>query len=101
MPTQSEADFRGLKFVALFLPVVGVVVVAVPLPEAGLVGGAQLEPAQPLRALPEVPRWDEQAERPAVLLRQRLAVGLVDEQRVRILERRERHVGREALLGVR
>ena len=37
---------------------------------------------------------------PAVLRGQRLAVGLVDDERVLVLERRERHVRREARLGV-
>src|SRR5205823_3215517 len=77
------------------------VVVAVALPEAGLVGRAQLEAAEPLRALPEVPARDDEAERPAVLGRERLAVGLVGDKGVLLLERLERHVRGEALLGVR
>src|SRR3972149_9552650 len=43
--------------VALFLPRVGVVVVAVALPEAAPVLGHQFEAAHPLRALPEVEKW--------------------------------------------
>src|SRR6266508_2799891 len=56
---RSQQDARDapqapLELVAFFLPVVRVVVVAVALPEAGLIGGEQLQAAQPLRALPEV-----------------------------------------------
>ena len=58
---------RGSELVPLFLPVVGVVVVAVALPEAGLIRGEELDPAEPLGALPEVARWDDEAQRPAVL----------------------------------
>ncbi len=72
----------GSELVALFLPVVGVVVVAVALPEAGLVDRRELDPAQPLGALPEVLRRDEEPHRVAVVGRQRLAVGLVDDERV-------------------
>src|SRR4051812_12480641 len=97
----NDGAKRGSEAVPLFLPVVGVVVVAVALPEAGLVGRPQLEPAQPLRALPEVPRRHHQAEGPAVLGRERLAVGLVRDQRVVVLDRLERQVRREALLRVR
>ena len=61
----------------------------------------ELDPAQPLGALPEVLAGDDEAQRPAVLRRQRLAVGVRHEQRVASLKERERHVRREALLGVR
>src|SRR5205814_4955439 len=81
-----------------FLPEVGVVVVAVTLPEAGLVGRTKLEAAQPLRALPEVPRRNHQPQRPAVVRAERLAVGVVSQQRVLVLDRLEREVGGEALL---
>src|SRR5690242_94956 len=87
----------GLERVALFRERVGVIVVAVPLPETGLVDPAELDPAQPLRALPEVlARYDE-TKGPTVLRRQRLAVGMGCEERERILEGRERDIRREAL----
>ena len=89
------------RTVALFLREVGVVVVAVALPEPGLVVVEELEPAKPLRALPEVARRHDEADRPAVVRRQRLAVGLVGDQRGLVLERGERDVRGEALLGVR
>src|SRR5262249_18718298 len=72
----------------------------VALPEAGPVVGGELDPAEPLRALPEVLAGDDEAQRPAVLERERLAVGVRREQRVVVLERRERDVRGEALLGV-
>src|SRR5215216_7478371 len=59
-----------LEGVPLFLPVVAVVVVAVPLPEARLVRAQELAAAEPLRALPEVAVRDDEPERPAVLRRQ-------------------------------
>ena len=52
---------RGLEGVALLLERVGVVVVPVALPEAGTVLRRQLDPAQPLRALPEVLPGHDQA----------------------------------------
>src|SRR5437867_4154252 len=84
-PSSSEA-------IALFLPRIGVVVVAVALPETGLVDGRELDSAQPLGALPEVLAGYDQAERPAVLSRERLPVGVGREQRVLVFERCERHV---------
>src|SRR5213592_1701989 len=53
-----------------------------------------------LRALPEVALWDDEPEGPAVLGGQGRAVGLVGDQRLVLLEQRERDVRREALLGV-
>src|SRR5581483_10410466 len=50
-----------------FAPGVGVVVVAVALPEAGLVDRRELDSAQPLGALPEVLARDDEAQRIAVL----------------------------------
>jgi hypothetical protein len=77
--------YIALERVPLFLPVIGVVVVAVALPEARLVVVEQLEPAQPLGALPEVAIRNDQAQRSPVVGRERLAVGLVGEQRVLVL----------------
>src|SRR6266511_1376217 len=92
---------RESESVPFLFPVVGVVVVAVALPEAGLVAGAQLEAAEPLGALPEVLRGDNEAQRPAVIRLQRLAVGAPRDQRVVVLDRGERDVRGEALLRVR
>ena len=91
----------GLLAVSLFLPGVGVVVVAVALPEAELVVVEELEAAQPLGALPEVALRDEQAQRVAVLGLELLAVERVGQQDVVVIEDRERQVGRVALLRVR
>src|SRR5580765_7351199 len=41
--------------------------VAVALPEPGLVVGPELDAADPLRALPEIEVWNQQARRAAVL----------------------------------
>src|SRR3974377_793056 len=77
----STPHAGGLR-VALFLPRVAVDVIAVHLPEAGLVAVHEDDAAHPLRALPEVQLRDDQAQRPSVLLRQRFAVVLVGEQYV-------------------
>ena len=58
--------------VPFLLPWVGLVVVAVALPEAGLVGDRELDSAQPLRALPEVLARHDEPQRPAVLGGERL-----------------------------
>src|SRR5438034_3917361 len=58
---------RSSEAVALLFAVVGVVVVAVPLPEAGLVVVEELEPAQPLCRLPEVLPRDDEPKGPAVI----------------------------------
>src|SRR5215203_5128310 len=84
----------------LFLPGIGVVVVAVALPEAEAVGRRQLEAPDPLRALPEVALRDDEAERVAVLQLERLALEGVGEQDVVVVEDLERQVGRVALLRV-
>src|SRR6266576_6405504 len=91
---------RWSELVPLLLPVVGVVVVAVALPEAGLIRGEKFNPAQPLGALPEIARRDDEAQRPAVLGLERLAVRLPRDEGLLVFERLQRHVGREPLLGV-
>src|SRR5262245_19172287 len=97
----AKPSKRRLEPVALLLPEVRLVVVAVALPEPRLVVVQKLETAQPLGALPEVLRRDDEPKRPPVIGRQRLAVGLVREQRFGAFERRQRHVRSVALLGVR
>src|SRR5690348_11050905 len=66
----------SVTLVPLLAPGVAAVVVAVLLPEAGLVAGQQGELGDPLRALPEVQVRYEQPHRAAVLDRQRAAVVL-------------------------
>src|SRR3712207_7487386 len=50
----------------LLLPRVARVVVAVALPDAGLVVVEDLDRPHPLRGLPQVPLWDQQPRRAAV-----------------------------------
>ena len=57
-------------------------VVPVPLPKSSFVAIQQLQPGDPLRALPGVQLRDDQPRRPAVLLRQRLAIVQKRHQRV-------------------
>src|SRR5450756_392499 len=91
---------RSVAAEALFLPRVSVVVVAVALPEAADVVVQEFQPADPLRALPEVPLRHHEAERVAVVWLQRLALVAVRQQDVRVVEDLERHVRGVALLGV-
>ena len=60
--------------VAFFRPRIAVAVVAVLLPEARLVVGEELDAADPLGALPGVEPRDDQAQGPAVVGLQGLAV---------------------------
>src|SRR5207249_10233871 len=73
-PGRPPRPARSVFPVPLLAPRVSVVVVAEALPETRLVLVDQLEPAHPLRALPQVQVRDEQPRRPAVLGCQRLAV---------------------------
>src|SRR6266576_86592 len=81
---------------ALFLPGVGVVVVAVALPETELVVVEELETADPLGALPEVALGNEEPERVAVLPLERLAAERVGQHDVVVVEDAERQVRRIA-----
>src|SRR6266545_4644278 len=81
--------------VPLLAPWIAVVVVAVLLPEARRVLGAQRQPAHPLRALPEIEVRHEQTRRPAVLGLERLAVVPECDPRLasrHVLERKVRRV---------
>src|SRR5215213_9024193 len=92
---------RSVPPIALLFPRVAVVVVAVGLPEAGLVMVAQLEAADPLRALPEVQMRDQQPRRATVLGLQRLAPVLVGDPRPAAGQVLERQVGRIAAVAPR
>src|SRR5205085_10025456 len=75
-PRCAKRGAPGAPLVArvpLFLPRIAAVVVAVRLPEAGVVVLEHVEPADPLRALPEVEMRDQQAGRAAVLGGERFA----------------------------
>src|SRR3954462_9848936 len=96
----SWTRIAPIRTVPLLFPGIGVVVVAVALPEPGPVGCGELETGQPLRALPEVEVRNNRAYGAAMLDRQRFAVRLVDDERVLLPERGERHVGRVARIGV-
>src|SRR5688572_12315981 len=86
--------------VAFFAPGVAVHVVAVLFPEARGVGGAELDAADPLGALPEVQARDEAAEGPAVVGGEVLAVPRVGEDAVFAQERVQRDVHGEPGLAV-
>src|SRR3954471_22905406 len=103
-PSQPRPRVRTATSVAgvpLLFPWVPVVVIPVGLPEPGLVVQAQLDPAYPLRALPEVEMGDEQPCRPAVLWLERLAVVLVRHPRFAVPHVVEREVRRVAAIAER
>src|SRR3954451_10531528 len=85
-PEPCARDYDKSEAVALLFPEIGVVVVAVALPEARLVDRGELDAGQPLGALPEVLRRNEEPHRPAMLRGERRSVGLVDDERVLVLE---------------
>src|SRR3954447_5346961 len=72
----------SVTLVALLAPGVAPVVVAVLLPEPGLVALQQGQPVDPLGSLPEVRVGPEHPPRPAVLDRQRSAVVLPHDPRL-------------------
>src|SRR6185436_17296987 len=84
---------HSVPLIALLLPGIAAVVIAVDLPVAGPVGRQQLERAHPLRALPEVQMRDEQSRRAAVRRLERLAVVLPDQPRLPAGQVGERQVG--------
>src|SRR5690348_9584130 len=86
----------SVALIPLLFPRVAVVVVAVHLPEARLVVVAQLDPAHPLGALPEVEVRHEQASGAAVLGVERLVVVLVRDPRLAVAQILQREVRRVA-----
>src|SRR3954463_12239037 len=85
-------DRPGSLREALFLPGVGVVVVAVALPEAELVVVEELQAADPFGALPEVALRDEEPQWVAMLQLERLAVVRVGQQDVVVVEDGQRQI---------
>src|SRR5262245_19284417 len=77
------AGAAACSAIALFLPWVGVVVVAARLPVARPVFRAEVKAREPLRALPDIEVRHEAADRRPVRPRQRVAVVLVSDERVR------------------
>src|SRR5690348_256205 len=75
----TVATRQSVALITLFKPRVSTVVVAERLPEAGLVGLGEVQASDPLRALPEVQVWDEQAGGPSVLGLEVVAVVAVDD----------------------
>src|SRR3954465_12515847 len=102
-PTFPVAPVRRiirLEPMPLLGPGVGVVVVAVQLPEAHPVLAHHLELAQELRRLPEVALRHEQSQRGAVVGLERLAGEGVGDHHIVVLERLEGDVGGVAAVGV-
>src|SRR5215472_6357938 len=90
---RAVAAIASVIRVSLLTPRIAVNVVPAQLPEAGLVLLRELKPIHPLRRLPEVEMRHEQARRPTVVARQRLAFVLERDHRLPRREVRERHVG--------
>src|SRR5262245_28379327 len=81
-----------LLVIALFEPRVAVVVIAADLPEARLVVHRELDPLDPLGALPEIEPRNDYAQRAAMFPADRLAVPVPGEHHVLGREIGERHV---------
>src|SRR6266436_2010226 len=99
-PRRAPRAARSVARVALFLPWVSVDVVAVCLPEAGLVGRLEPEAPYPLGALPEVVLRDEHARGAAVLGGERLTCVGEDHPGLAARDVLERQVGRVAAVRV-
>src|SRR5262245_41824661 len=91
----------SIAVIALLTPGVSVDVIAERLPEARLVVLHELQPADPLRRLPEVEVRDQETRRAAVLWRQRLAVEPGRHQALATAQILERQVGRVGAVAVR
>src|SRR6516165_9673357 len=90
---RAVAAIASVILVSLLTPRIAVHVIPAQLPEAGLVALRELKPVHPLRRLPEVEMRHEQARRPPVVARQRLAFVLERDHRLPRREVREWHVG--------
>src|SRR5437899_548646 len=75
----SESVGISISPVPLLPPWISVVVVAVRLPESGLIPFRERQTPNPFRALPQIKVWDEQPGRTAMLRVKRLAVVLVSD----------------------
>jgi hypothetical protein len=95
---EASANLSRVK--ALFFEWVAVHVVAVLLPETGLVVVQEFEAADPLHAFPGIEVGEDQSNRVAVIGRQRFAVVFQGEQSRGTHQIRERDVGSVALLGL-
>src|SRR5690606_16324945 len=79
----ASTSFVTASAMTLFLPGVGVVVVAAHLPVARLVDRDEADAGEPRGALPEVEVGDERADGGAVRARERRALVLVRDEHVR------------------
>src|SRR6185312_17168458 len=73
---------RGVSAITLLRPGIAVVVIAARFPEAGPVGGDELDAPDPFGAFPEIEPRHDRAHRTAMLARQRTAFPGMGEQRV-------------------
>src|SRR4051794_31046798 len=90
---RAVAAIASVIRISLLIPGIAVHVVPAQLPEAGLVSVRELKTVHPLRRLPEVEMRHEQARRPPVVARQRLAFVLERDHGLPRCEVGERHVG--------
>src|SRR5919108_319128 len=98
-----QADALGtlVTVVPLFAPRITVAVVAVHLPEPGLVVLHEAEAPYPFGGLPEVELRYQQAGRSAVCRGERFAVVFPDHERLAFEQVLDRHVGRIATIAKR
>src|SRR6185312_12761637 len=91
---------RRVSAIALLRPRVAVVVVTARFPEAGTVGGDELDAADPFGAFPEIEPRHDRAHRTAMLARQRTTLPGMGEQHVVGIEFGQREVGRVVVIAV-
>src|SRR5689334_5061781 len=83
---------RRVSAITLLRPGVAMIVVAARFPEAGTVGGDELDAADPFGAFPEIEPRHDRAHRTAMLARQRTALPGMGEQHVLSVELGQREV---------
>src|SRR5690242_5275437 len=92
---------RRASAITLLRPGVAVVVVAARFPEAGTVGGDDLDAPDPFGAFPEIEPRHDRAHRTAMLPRQRTPLPGTGEQHVSSVEFHQREVGRVVVIAVK
>src|SRR5215475_8249643 len=90
----DPATASGSSRIALILPGKGCVGIAADFPEPFLIPVREGDFLDPLRSFPRIALRDDDAYRPSVLLRERLAVPLIGQQYVAVVAGLERQVRR-------
>src|SRR5690242_17505368 len=92
---------RRVSAITLLRPGVAMIVVAAHFPEAGTVGGDELDAPDPFGAFPEIEPRHDRAHRTTMLARQRTALPGMSKQHVLGVEVGQRQVGRVVVVTVK